>query len=236
MPMLKTASRTEIGLVRDANEDVVSTTDRLVVMADGMGGLPGGGLAASLAVSIVGAAFIGCSLDELRATIWAANRAIWEQAAAVPGLEGMGTTLCVVALLDDGRMAVGSVGDTRAYLLQNGGVRQVTTDDTVTAQLVREGQLTEEEVNEHPYRGVLTRALGVAPSDEVECSVLEVATGDRVLLGTDGLFNDLRAGELAAEATGGRQAQAIVDGLVELALSRGGSDNISAAVAEVEVA
>jgi serine/threonine protein phosphatase PrpC len=233
MKKLRSTSRTETGPVRENNEDAVMSSDRLVAVADGMGGPLGGEIAASMAVSLVDAAFRGRSLDELEAAVRAANRAIWDRAGARSELEGMGTTICAAGLLEDGRLAVVNVGDTRAYLLQKGSVTQLTHDHSVTAALVQRGELTEEEARHHPHRGVLTRALGVAPDVELDSTTLSVAESDRLLICTDGLFNELADREIVESMTEPQDSSATVEGLVERAISRGGHDNISVVLADI---
>lgn len=233
MNRLDTAFRTECGPVRENNEDAVVCTDRVVAVADGMGGPPGGEIAAAMAVALVEAAFTGRSIDELDAAVRSANRAIWERAAASPGLEGMGTTVCAVGLRGDGAVVVTNVGDSRAYLLRSGTLTQLTNDHSLTAELVRQGELSEEEARQHPHRGVLTRALGVGPDVELDSAVHRARPGDRLLLGTDGLFNEVSAEEVAAVMGANDDLQAVADGLVELAVSRGARDNVSAVVARI---
>jgi serine/threonine protein phosphatase PrpC len=127
---------------------------------------PRGDRASSLAVAIVEAAFTGQSLDELGAALRAANTAIFERAAESEGLEGMGTTVCAAGLTQEGRLVVANVGDSRAYLLRGGALQQLTEDHSVTAAMVRRGELTEEDAPRHPHHSVLTRAVGVGPTVE----------------------------------------------------------------------
>ncbi|MEA2493163.1 MAG: family protein phosphatase, partial [Thermoleophilaceae bacterium] len=131
--MLEAAGRTETGPVRRTNQDAPIIGDRIVGVADGMGGAPAGEIASALAATILERAFAGTGADELSALVRAANAAIFARAAADPALTGMGTTLCCAGFLDDGRVTVVNVGDSRAYVLRAGVLRQVTTDHTVTA-------------------------------------------------------------------------------------------------------
>lgn len=230
---LKTASRTDIGRVRDDNEDAVVSNDHLAAVADGMGGHPGGAVASAVAVALVQAAFTGRSLDELEAAVRAANRAIWDRAGAGAELEGMGTTVCAVGLTGDGGLGVVNVGDSRACVLRNGSLSQLTEDHSVTAELVRRGELSEEDALEHPHRNILTRALGVGPDVEIDSAAHSVVEGDRVLVCTDGLFNEVPNDEIASLMAATEDRKATADVLVELALSRGGRDNVSVVVADV---
>lgn len=230
---LTTASRTETGRVRERNEDAVLAGRGVLGVADGMGGAPGGDVAAALALGLVEAAFTGRSGDELVAAVRAANRAIWERARTSPGLEGMGTTVCAAGLTEDGRLAVVNVGDSRTYLARDGELRRLTHDHSVPGELVRRGELTEEEALTHPHRHVLTRALGVGPDVELDSGAHSVAAGDRLLLCTDGLFNEVPAGEIAATMAAAADVRAGADRLVELALAAGARDNVSVVVAEL---
>jgi serine/threonine protein phosphatase PrpC len=230
---LNVASRTETGHVRRENEDVVVTGPFLAGVADGMGGAPGGQLAATLAAALLRAAFTGRSVDELAAAVRAANRAIWERAQGSAELTGMGTTICAVGLVEDGGLAVVNVGDSRAYLVRDGSLVQLTQDHSVTAELVRRGELTEADALRHPHRSVLTRALGVGPDVELDSGTHPAVTGDRLVLCTDGLFNEVPPEDLAAVAGAADGVQVVADRLVELALSGGGRDNVSVVVAEI---
>ncbi len=230
---LRTVSRTDIGRVRDNNEDAVGSGDHLAAVADGMGGHPGGELASAVAVALVQAAFTGQSLDELQAAVRAANRAIWDRAGASAELEGMGTTVCMAGLIDNGTLVVVNVGDSRACVIRNGSLTQLTDDHSVTAELVRRGELSEQEALDHPDRGILTRALGVGPEVELDSATHPAREGDRLLLGTDGLFNEVPNDEIESLVAATEDLQATADALVELALSRGGRDNLGVVVAEV---
>jgi protein phosphatase len=230
---LRTVSRTDIGQVRDNNEDAVMSSSYLVAVADGMGGHPGGEIASAVAISLIQAAFTGQSLDELNAAVRAANRAIWDRASGHAELEGMGTTICAAGLVEDGKLAVVNVGDSRSYVLRNGSLTQLTQDHSVTAEAVRRGELSEQEALNHPHRSVLTRALGVAPDVDLDSATRPTVEGDRLLLCTDGLFNEVPSGEIASLMAEIQDIQATADGLVELALSRGGRDNVSVVLAEL---
>jgi PPM family protein phosphatase len=233
MMKLRTVSHTDIGRVRDNNEDAVVSSDHLAAVADGMGGHPGGEVASAVAVALVQAAFTGRSLDEIQAAVRAANRAIWDRAGASAELEGMGTTICVAGLTGEGSLVVVNVGDSRACVLRNGALTQLTDDHSVTAELVRRGELSEQEALDHPHRGVLTRALGVGPDVELDSAAHSAEDGDRLLVGTDGLFNEVPNDEIASLMAATEDLQATADALVELALSRGGRDNVAVVVAEI---
>jgi PPM family protein phosphatase len=233
MRTLHASGRTDIGRVREKNEDALLCTDELVAVADGLGGHPGGEVASSLAVTLLQAAFTGRSIDELEAAVRAANRAICEHAQANEELQGMATTLCAVGLTADRQLAVVNVGDSRAYLLRDGSLRQLTDDHTVTADLVRRGEVTEEQAVDHPYRSVLTRALGAGPTVDVDREVLAAAPGDRLLLCTDGLFNEVPDEEIASVLRSTDDLSADVDVLVDRALANGGRDNVTVVMVDI---
>ena len=233
MITLRSAGRTDIGQVRENNEDAVVSNDRLALVADGMGGHPGGEIAANAAAGVIPAVFTGRSAEELEAALRAANWAIRDRAVAQPGLEGMGTTICVAGLLTDGHLALVSVGDSRAYLWRDDALTQLTHDHSVTAELIQRGVLREEDAAQHPHYGVLTRALGVGPDVEIDRRILAVETGDRIIVCTDGLFNELTREEIASAMAAGGDVAEIVDNLIDGAIAHGGRDNVSVVVAEV---
>jgi PPM family protein phosphatase len=230
---LRTSGRTDIGQLRENNEDVIVASDRLALVADGMGGHPGGEIAANVAAGVVAASFTGQSLDELTAAIRAANWAIRDRATAESELEGMGSTICAIGLLTSGQLAVVHVGDSRAYLWHKGSLEQVTRDHSVTAELIERGELREEEAKSHPYYSVLTRALGVGADVEVDPTTLVLDEGDRILVCSDGLFNELSLEEMAGSMGGHGDIATIVDTLIDSAMAHGARDNVSVVVAEV---
>jgi serine/threonine protein phosphatase PrpC len=233
VPALMAATRSDIGRVRENNEDAALCLDHVVAVADGMGGHAGGEVAAALAITLIEAAFTGQSVDELVAAVRAANRAIADRADTMAGLEGMGTTICAAGAMGGGQVAIVNVGDSRAYLFRDGALRQLTDDHTLTAELVRRGELTEAEAAEHPHRNVLTRALGVGATIDVDAAVHDLRPGDRLLLCTDGLFNELTADDIAAVLRGMPKVAAAADALVDRALAHGGHDNVTAVVADL---
>jgi protein phosphatase len=233
MTTLRTAGRTEIGKLRENNEDLIVTSDRLALVADGMGGHPGGEIAAGVVASVVPAVFTGQSIEELQPAVRAANWAIRERTVAQPGLEGMGTTVCAAGLLTSGGVAVVNVGDSRAYLFRQGSLSHLTRDHSLTAELIERGELREEEATQHPYYGILTRALGVGCDVEIDQTTLAVDEGDRIVLCSDGLFNELSDEEIGSTLAGDEDVATVVEKLIERAIAGGGRDNISVVIAEV---
>lgn len=233
MMHLQPYGRSETGPVREGNQDAWVGTGRLVAVADGMGASPGGDTAASLALAIVDAAFAGGSSQELAAAARAANRAVFERASSSKRLEGMGTTLCAAGLTEDGHLAFANVGDSRAYLVKGGIATCVTDDHSVTAEMVRRGELTEVEAVGHPHRRVLTRAVGIGPAADVDVFVEPADVGDRVVLCTDGLFNEVPIEAMVSAMERAGEAPGIADDLVGQAVAHGGHDNVTVVVAEV---
>ena len=230
---LEVAGRSETGFVRADNEDSIVAQPDLVAVADGLGGHPGGRTASELTAALLAAAFTGSSADELTAAVRAANWAVWRRGSDDPELAGMGSTVCAVGVVGDAALAVVNVGDSRAYLFRQGELRRLTDDHTVAAELLRDGRLTETEAGEHPHRRLLTRAVGVGPQVQIDSSRVDVGAGDAVLVCSDGLFKDVADDELAAALQSREDLQEAVDSIVELALCRGGDDNVSAVVAQV---
>jgi len=233
MTTLRTAGRTDIGQLRENNEDVVVTGDRLALVADGMGGHPRGEIAAKVAAGVVPAVFTGQSVDELQAAVRAANWAIRERAVDQPGLEGMGTTVCAAGLLTTGGVALVNVGDSRAYLFREGSLTHLTRDHSLTAELIERGELREDEATQHPYYGILTRALGVGSDVDIDQTTLAVEEGDRIVLCSDGLFNELSDEEIGSVLARDEDMATIVEKLIDSAIAAGGRDNMSVVIAEV---
>jgi protein phosphatase len=233
MSTLTIASRTETGPARATNQDAVIAADCLAGVADGMGGAPGGEVASSLAAVVVEAGFEGSALSELGAVTRAANAAVFNRGATDSRLAGMGTTLCCAGLLDDSTLVIVNVGDSRAYLWRAGVLRQITEDHTVTAELVRRGQLEAAEAARHPYRHVLTRVLGGGPTVDADTTTIDFAADDLLMLCSDGLSKALSNDEIAALMARGGTSSEVVDRLVDGALAAGGDDDVTVLVARL---
>ncbi len=235
MTALRATGITDPGQVRAQNQDAFYVAEDLVLIADGMGGYAGGVVAAAIAAEVVGARFLeDGSANGLEAAVAAANRQIFERGVE-PGLEGMGTTLVAAAVVGSGsaaRVLVANVGDSRAYLLRDGSLRQLTEDHSVAAELVRLGRLEEDEGQEHPGRHVLTRALGVDRDVAPDLIEVEPQLGDRLLLCSDGLSNELDDDQILALLRVGEPSDA-ARSLVAAANAHGGLDNVTAVVADV---
>lgn len=228
------ASATHTGLVRANNEDSLypetsgtSDDEALVVVADGMGGHVAGEVASRIAVEtaidIVGPAGM---------KVMGANHAVLLEVARNQDLAGMGTTMTLVELGEDGVARFAHVGDSRAYLLRDGTLRQLTIDHTVAAEYVAAGKLTPEEAHTHPQRNMITRALGLTQNLLIDEFEEPLAAGDRLLLCSDGVNSMLRDPEIA-EQLAAESAEEAVWGLIEAANRAGGHDNITAVVIDV---
>jgi protein phosphatase len=231
------AGVTDTGNVRAVNEDVLLAEGDLVAVADGMGGHVGGEVASRVGIEALRDSFVDdTTLDGLVQAVHDANKAVWERAEAEPGLHGMGTTIVAVALVSDGgrkQLAVVNVGDSRAYLLHDGELSQLTRDHSLVADMVRAGAITAEDARTHPNRNVLTQVLGVDPDIEPAVMVTDPIRGDRILLCTDGLFDELTDDEIAALLAATSQAAEAADHLVQAAKDHGGHDNITAVVLDI---
>lgn len=225
------ASATHQGMVRNNNEDAVfpdtsgeSRGPAVLIVADGMGGHVAGEVASRLAVN-------AAASSELDAAdrVAAGNRAIREEVAREPDLEGMGTTMTLVVLDESGLATVGHVGDSRAYLLRNGDLRQLTEDHTVAAEYVANGQISPEEAASHPQRHMLTRTLGLTRFINVDEVEVPLEEGDRLLLCSDGLTEMVDDAQVS-EALGDSTADEVAWKLVEMANEAGGVDNITVVV------
>ena len=239
MTVLRSGSASDVGRVRTVNEDLAFEGLTLFAVADGMGGHVGGEIAAQVAIDTLKGEFARTtSVDGLAAAVHEANRAVWERGRTDPDLRGMGTTLTAAALVatDQGdRLVIANVGDSRTYQLHGDELIQVSTDHSVAEELVARGELSEEEAAVHPHRHILTRVLGVGPSVDVDIWEVVPEEGDRFLLCSDGLTNEVSSDRIANVLTGSRDPQEAADSLVAMANKAGGSDNITVVVLDVVV-
>src|SRR5437868_12337160 len=236
MTPLRAGGATDVGLVRAHNEDRFLADERLFAVADGVGGHKAGEVASQTAVETLQREFTDPRTDALIDAVKLANRTVWNLAETNSDQRGMGTTLTAIALVDDGgeeRLAIVNVGDSRAYLLQQGQLEQLTEDHSLVEQLVREGQLTREEAQVHPQRSIITRALGLDPDVDVDSWELTPYKGDRILLCSDGLTNEVSDDEIASTLRTVGDPQEAATKLVDEANDRGGNDNITVVVIDV---
>jgi len=229
-------SATDTGRVRQANEDAVLAVDSLFAVADGMGGHQAGEVASHLALEALANAFDSPGTEVLVAAVEQANLAVVERAATDPGLAGMGTTLCAMALVDIGArdaIAVVNVGDSRLYLLSDGVLHQITEDHSLVATLQRQGRITAAEAAVHPQRNILTRALGIDGTVLVDSWEMVPVVGDRYLLCSDGLFNEVDESRIAAALRRLADPTEASLELIRLANEAAGRDNISCVIVDV---
>jgi PPM family protein phosphatase len=237
--ILRTAAQTDVGQRRRGNEDrfAVDRELGLSLVADGMGGHSAGQVASALAADAVLAALrerkgddSASAAEKLRGAIEDANRAIYASARETEEYSGMGTT--VVALLVEGsRVAVAHVGDSRAYRVRRGRIRQLTDDHSIVGELLRRHEITPDDAREHPHRHVLTRALGVRGHVQPDLAELTLSRGDLFVLCSDGLTNHVEDHEIAKLVSEAEDLEAGCNALIELANHRGGEDNITVALA-----
>ncbi len=231
---LRYAVRSDRGLVRGNNEDSVYAGPRLLAIADGMGGHAGGEVASKIVIGAMEGLDDDRPTDDLitslREAVSDANNSLADAVAENSLLDGMGTTLTAIRFADS-RIGLVHVGDSRAYLLREGELTQITHDDTYVQSLVDTGKLTAEEASHHPRKSVILRALNGADVDP-DVAIREVREHDRYLLCTDGLTDVLRA-ETLHEALSNGDPQECADQLVALALRGGGPDNVTCIVADV---
>jgi protein phosphatase len=237
---LVTASRSDVGLVREANEDFMAVFERpsghrLIVVADGMGGHRGGSTASRLCVETVGDIFQRSSEEPeacLRNALETANDRIYQAARADVELTGMGTTAVLLLHTPDHEAFVAHLGDSRAYLFRDGVMKPLTEDHTVVAAMQRRGILSDEDADKHPRRHELSRCVGFHPEVQPEVARLDVNPGDRFLLCSDGLSGQVTDDEIAAVLRREALEDAVIT-LVEAANARGGVDNVTVVVAAV---
>lgn len=238
MTTLRAGSATDVGLVRANNQDQALIASPLFAVADGMGGHAAGEVASEVACQALAEAFTAGppTADALVKAAQEANRAVFERARANPEMHGMGTTLVAVALITGNGhpcLAVAHVGDSRVYLVRDGEIRQVTTDHSLVAELVAEGQIAAEEAERHPQRHVLSRALGVYPDVDVDLTVVDPRDGDRFLLCSDGLSREVSDYQIASVMRRLADPDEAARQLVEEAKAKGGADNITVVIVDV---
>ena len=236
------AARTDAGLVRSGNEDhYLMLSDRgIFIVADGMGGHAAGEIASEMAVwitshgigSVRGMSDEAAS-DRVRTAIQAANDAILERAVSEGDKQGMGTTATVL-VLREGRYLIGQVGDSRAYLLRDGQLLQLTKDHSYVQELVDAGLITPDQARGHPCSGMITRCVGASREVEPDIHFGSLEQGDILLLASDGLTGMLEDEHLIRILSSDGEPQQWVDRMITEANRRGGLDNITAIVVRTE--
>lgn len=230
---ISAAAATDIGRVRDHNEDACLVQEPLFVVADGMGGHLGGEVASAVALETIGRVVGGEGIGALTDAVRQANRAVYDRQASDIEVAGMGTTLTAVAL-EGSQLHVAHVGDSRAYLLRTGKLTLLTRDHSLVGEMVREGSLTDAQARVHPRRSTLTRALGISGEVEVDAFEVAVGAGDRVLLCTDGLSGMIEDRRLQELLKSGMRAADTCAALIDEANSNGGVDNVTVVIIDLE--
>jgi PPM family protein phosphatase len=223
------------GRKRRRNEDAYVVQPPLFAIADGMGGAQAGELASQLAAAALkeGSAAHGDGSDRLNALVQEANRRVYQRSSQDPEASGMGTTV-TAALVDDRGVWIGHVGDSRAYLLRDGRLEQLTNDHSLVAELVRSGELSEEEAQAHPQRSVITRAVGTDADVDVDTFRVDAQIGDVFLLCSDGLTDMVGDEAIATIIERNRDdLDAAAHELIAAANRGGGEDNITVVFFEV---
>lgn len=239
--MLKTFSITDIGRKRKVNQDYVYTAEQpigrlpnLFIVADGMGGHKAGDFASKVTVETIVQEAANSALESpvrvLEAAVNAANHVIWKTAGEHADLEGMGTTV-VAAVCSGSRLEVANVGDSRLYVI-NKNIRQITVDHSLVEEMVRMGGIAREEARSHPDKNIITRAVGVNDTVEIDFFTVELEKPDMVLMCSDGLTNMLEDEEICRIVSGEQSIEEKVKELVKTANENGGKDNISVILIE----
>ena len=233
--MLKGAARTDTGPVRPENEDTVYASPRIVAVADGVGGAAAGEVASAVVIDqlvLMDKCRLSAPLDSaLERAVRSANATVEFVASCRPRMAGMSTTLTAVALRDD-QYAVAHIGDSRAYLLRDGVLTQLTRDDSYVQELLESGAIDPASARRHPNRSLVLRALDGDPQRAPTVAVRRARLGDRLLLCSDGL-SDFVGDEVLQSTLSRHSLERSAQDLVDLALRAGGRDNISVIVADV---
>ncbi|MGI8520584.1 MAG: Stp1/IreP family PP2C-type Ser/Thr phosphatase [Actinomycetota bacterium] len=227
--------RTDVGRVREGNEDSYLAEPPLFAIADGMGGHSAGEVASETAVKVISDGAAQVSSEDPRSLarlLNNANAAIYTKAQSDSALRGMGTT-CTLLMAGEGVAHLAHVGDSRAYRLRGGDIEQLTDDHTLVGRMVREGQISPEEAQHHPQRNVITNALGLDSNIAVDLREIEARAGDRLLLCSDGLSSMVSDADIVAAAESTKDPQQGAEAWGEWAREAGGEDNITVLVIDL---
>lgn len=228
---------TDVGMVRQQNEDSYLAEDGLFVVADGMGGHNAGEVASALAVAALksgGRTGIG-SAEQFKEIVQQANSAIYTASLDDSTQSGMGTTLTSMRILEgeEPRVLIANVGDSRAYMWREGHLSRLSVDHSYVQELVNEGIITPEEARVHPRRNIVTRALGIDRTVAVDVFSYLVSTGDRIVLCSDGLVDEVGDAEIASVLQQHSSPQECAEALVMVANTNGGRDNTTVIVVDI---
>lgn len=230
-------SATHVGCVRTTNQDSILAGPTVFAVADGMGGHAAGEVASAIAVARMADLDVQPTGEQVLAAVRQANSEVIAQAGPGSGREGMGTTLSGVAVADrDGEesLLVFNVGDSRTYKLDTAGLAQITSDHSLVAEMVRDGELAPADAQNHRSRNVVTRAIGIAPELQIDHWWVAPEAGQIFLMCSDGLTNEVSVSVIEGVLRAASSPQAAVDSLVGIALDAGARDNVSAIAVCVE--
>jgi protein phosphatase len=235
MTVVRSAGITDTGRKRRRNEDRYVVAPPLFAVADGMGGAQAGEIASRLAAAALEDTDHGVlrGVEGVASLIQEANRRVYERSTEDPAVSGMGTTM-TVALVENEAVAIGHVGDSRAYLARDGRLEQLTEDHSLVAELIKSGKLSAEEAETHPQRSVITRALGTDPDVDVDTVAIQAREGDIFLLCSDGLTSMVGDATILGLLERYRDdLDRAAKELVRAANSGGGEDNITVVAFEI---
>lgn len=240
---MKSFGATDIGRVRKINEDSYYNDPEhlgLYIIADGMGGHQAGEVASSLAVETLSTILREHLMDRnfsladiehvLRSAVERTNQTVYSLATSQPGYSGMGTTV-VVCIVREGHAHIAHIGDSRAYLVRQRVLKQLTTDHSLVQELLDKGRITEAEAEDHPRKNILTRALGTDPVVEVDTMSVQLQKGDTLMMCTDGISNHVDRQELLELISDNPPESACME-IIRVANSRGGFDNMTILIVE----
>jgi PPM family protein phosphatase len=235
--MVREENQDAYGFTPPTQENLISAKGVLFVVADGMGGHRGGRRASELAVATVTSSYASAGAaavtELLRSSLAEANASIYAQSASDPKLRGMGTT-CTILVFQETSSWIGHIGDSKVFLATSEEIRQITTDHSFVGDLCRRGVITKEQARVHPERNLLTRALGLQAEVAPEIAgPLQLSPGMWFIMCTDGLTNHLEEEEIRRMVVG-KDPQAAADELVALANVRGGTDNVTVVIVQVD--
>jgi len=240
--MLDVAAVTDIGLIRESNEDsyAIDKKTGLFVLADGLGGHSGGEVASKLAVDTITTFFKRLPKEAressvtktIRNAVQAAHENIIKESVVNPILAGMGSTL-VLALIRERTLYVANVGDSRAYLYHDNNLRLLSYDHSVVSELIKQGEITKDEARRHPQRNLVTQVIGINPFTDCYQKKLELCGGDIIMLCSDGLWDMISDKEIEEIIKNEEEPKNLCSDLINAAKDAGGRDNITIVVIKV---
>ena len=225
---------THVGNIRTQNQDFYGTSNGLLAVADGMGGHNGGEIASETAIKELLHNQKFTTIQELAEQVTKVNEAVKTRAEGNPVLFGMGTTLCALAYLSKpSKVGIVNVGDSRIYIIADQELHQITQDHSLVEEMHREGKITKLEAQHHPHRNVITRSIGTHDEVFVDFWEMQPREGDRYLLCTDGLTNELSDQEIKKILCGVSHPQGASEELIKNAINAEGLDNVTAVVVDI---